>query len=731
MIPRLRPAFAGAHVAVAAMAALLVFSGTAFPPSPLPAALRPPAARAAIASGYLSAGRAPVAPGVQHDWGTIETTRSGRQNVNLVEVTAGTSEISLETMLAGDRITRLETTTSQALRTSTEGHRAVAAINGDTWGGYASPTQYAPNGIDIHAGELVTAARAARPTFGIDAAGHPIIGNVAVSVSLTWPAGVAIPNGMTVPIDHVNQARTNSEFALYTPRFGPTTPEDMGGVDVVLTGVALPLTPTGTHQAVVQAVRAAIGGVPIAPDTVVLNGPSGWPIETIQPGDQLTLNLSITPGWENVREAIGGREFIVQDAATSISPRPSIADQLHPRTALGITASGGLVMATVDGRQTGSAGVDLEELAGLMLSRGAVQAINMDGGGSTTMALRFPGDTDVSLANRPSAGHEILVANSLVIFSSAPTGPLASLAVAPPASTLWQGETTAFSVKGQDAAYNGVALPEGDVTWAVSGPGTITAAGRFSAAEAGTATVTATARGVQGTATVTIRQDTVAPVARAPAYAFVTSTTLGSATVPVRVTWPAATDQGLGVKGYELQRYAGTTWVSVPLPSATDTSVALMLAPSPMHRLRVRAVDRAGNVGAWATAEAFRLGAFQETSGALVRKGPWSARFSSAYYGGRAMSAQVAGSSVRVTFTGQKIAWVSAVGPTRGQARIYVDGTFERTVDLRSATPAARRIMAVRSWSSSGRHTLEIRIVGTAGRPRVDVDAFVVTAPAP
>ncbi len=711
--------------AVATLAALLAFSSAAVPIPLLPGALRPATARAAVSTPYVSMGRAPVAPGVQHDWGTIVTTRSGSQAVNLVEVTMGTPGISLETSLAGDRITSLETTTSQALRASTEGHRAVAAINGDVWGGYASPTQFAPNGIDIHAGELVTAARTARPTFGIDASGKPLIGNVLVTVSLTWP------DGTTRTIEHVNQGRTDPQFALYTPRFGPTTPDDVGGTDVVLQGVTLPLAPTGTQPAVVREVRPALGGIAIAPDTVVLNGPAGSQLDTLKPGDPLPLTLSITPGWENVREAIGGREFIIQDGVTNISPRPPIADQLHPRTALGITAAGNLVMATVDGRQSGySLGVDLDELAELMLSRGAVQALNMDGGGSTTMDVRLPGDVDVSLANRPSAGREVGVANSLIVFSSVPTGPLATLPVAPAASSLWVGEATGFTAKGQDAAYNGVALVDGEVAWSVSGPGAITAAGRYSAAKPGTATVVATARGVQGTATVTVRLDSFPPVARAPAATLIAVTTLGASTIPVSVTWPAATDVGRGVKSYELQRLVGSAWVKVPLAKATDTSVTLALAPGLVHRLRVRAVDRAGNLGAWATAGSFRLGAVQETSSAVVHTGAWSTKLSAAFIGGRAIAASAAGASVRITFTGTQIGWVSTVGPTRGQARIYVDGVYERTVDLGRATSAARLVMVLCSWATTGRHTLEIRVVGTTGRPRVDIDEFVTVSPA-
>jgi hypothetical protein len=725
MVPRLRSARRCARTAaVATLAALLAFWGAAAPNPLLPGALRPATALAAVSSGYVSEGRAPVAPGVQHDWGTVQTTSSGRQAVNLLEVDLGTPEISLEVSLAGDRITSLETTTSQALRRSSEGHRAVAAINGDVWGGYASPTKFAPNGIHISAGELVTAARLARPTFGIDATGAPLIGNVLVSAYVAWP------DGTIRVIDHVNQARTDLQFALYTPRFGPTTAEDIGGTDVVLAGVALPLTPTGVHQAVVLEVRPATGGIPIASDTVVLNGPAGSPLDALIPGDSLPLAFAITPGWENVREAVGGREFIVLDGEPHISPRPAIADQLHPRTALGITAAGDLVMATVDGRQSGfSRGVDLDELAELMLSRGAVQALNMDGGGSTTMAVRLPGDPEVSVVNRPSAGRESGVANSLLVFSSAPTGPLAIVDVLPVSAALWQGESTTFTAKGQDAAYNGVALADGEVTWAVSGPGAISAAGRYSATEAGTAMVVATARGIGGSATVSVLLDVYPPVARAPTSAFVAATGLGPSTVPIRVSWAAATEEGRGVAGYELERYLGGAWVGVPLAKATDTSAAVALAPGQVHRFRVRAVDRAGNLGAWATAGAFRLGVVQETSTAVLRKGHWAASFAPAYYGGRAMSSQGAGASARITFTGQQIAWVSTVGPTRGQARVYVDGAYVRTLDLRSTSMAARRIMYVQAWTSSGTHTLEIRIVGTSGRPRVDVDAFLTTAP--
>ncbi len=722
MVPRLRSAPGRARAtAVATLAVLLAVSGAVAPAPLLPGAPGTATVLAAISSGYLSEGRAPVAPGVHHDWGTIQTTRSGRQAVHLLEVRAGTPEISLESSLAGDRITRLETVSSQALRRSSEGHRAVAAINGDVWSGFDSPTQFAPNGLHIQAGELVTAAPTARPTFGIDASGRPLVGSVLVSASLTWP------DGTIRPIDRVNQRRTSQGFVLYTPRFGPLTPKDVGGTDIVLAGVALPLAPTGVHPAVVLEVRPALGGIPIAPDTVVLNGPAGASLDALRPGDPLPLSLSITPGWESVREAIGGRERIVRDGAASISPHPAKADELHPRTALGITAAGDVVMATVDGRESGySTGVDLAELAQLMLSRGVVQALNMDGGGSTTMAVRLPGDVEVSVVNRPSDGRERALANSLVVVSSAPTGPLATLDVVPGAGALWEGEATTFTAKGQDAAYNGVPLADGEVTWAVDGPGTISAAGRYSATAPGTATVAATARGIQGSAGVTVRPDTYAPIARAPTGTLVASTSLDESGIPYRVSWAAATDRGRGVAGYELERYLGVAWASVPLATATARSATVALSPGQTQRFRVRAIDRAGNTSAWATGPVLGTRLVQESSSAVRDAGRWKTGTGAAYSGGSVAFAKAAGSSARYMFTGRSIGLVATLGPTRGKVRVYVDGRYSATVDLYAPTAQYRVIAWQRTWGSAGTRTVRLAVVGTPGRPRVDLDAFAV-----
>lgn len=536
-------------VAAAALAALVFAAGL---PAP---------GRGAVTAPYASAGRAPLAPGVTHDWGTLTTTPGGTEAVHIVEVATTTPEIGVEVMLGGDRITALTRTTTQALATSRDGHRAVAAINGDTWGGFDSATKYAPTGIDIHAGELVTAAPTVRPTLGIGPGGLALMGNVRVTMSVT------MPDGTTRTIDRVNQLRNGSQLALYTPRFGTTTAQESVGTDVVLGGLALPLAPTGVQQAVVLEVRPALGGLPIPPDAVVLNGPAGSALDALLPGTILSLSFALPPGWENVREAIGGRETLVQDGLPFVSPRSTVSAQLHPRTAVALTAGGTLLMVTVDGRRSDSAGVDLDELAELLVSRGAAQAIALDGGGSTTLALRQPGDVEVTLANRPSDGVERGVANSLVVFSYVPTGPLASLVVAPGTATLKQGATATFAARGQDGAWNGVSLAPGEVAWSVVGPGTIGAGGAYTASAAGAATVVATARGVSGSAAVTV-EGAAPPPAPLPPLAISSSSALGFAP---RSGYTAKTPKVQRLRGY-------VTWTFDGGPALAGQRVNVLLA---------------------------------------------------------------------------------------------------------------------------------------------------------
>jgi hypothetical protein len=704
-----------------------------------PLSLLPPSiASAAVIAPYLSAGREPLAPGVDHDWGQISTS-IGNQTVDLVEVDGSNPSIVYEESLSNERVTGLERVSSQANSRSHEAHRVIAAINGDVWAGFSNEAESAPNGLDVEAGELITAGTAGRPTFGVGPDGRPLLGSPLVTTTLTTTTLGQFA------VNRINQLRRPGEIVLYTPHFGPRTSSAASGVDIIITGLALPIRTSGAWTGIVQQTRIADGGGPIDPGAVVITVASTSPLAAIQPGEQVTLTTAVTPGWEGVQQAVGGREWIVRDAATYISPHPASADEIHPRSAVGITADGRLILATVDGRETGvSEGVRLTELAELMLERGAVQAINLDGGGSSTLVARRAGTESPVIVNKPSDGVERPVTNSIQVVSTMPTGPLAVLNVRPAARSVYRNETIDFSATGMDAGYNPVPIPAGQVTWSLSAPiGTIDANGHFVATSPGSAQIVATAAGtgasgsvgasaaVTGTAPITVLADTTAPVARPPKVTLPVGRGIGTGGVPVIVSWDAATDVGSGVASYELQRSVdGHAWTTMPKASPAARTTSLTLPRNRTYQFQVRAVDVAGNVGAWVRVGAFKLTVSQESSRSLsFIRGTWSRSTSVSYDGHSARTTRTKGAIARFRFSGKGFAWVAAESPVRGAAQVWIDGNLSGTVNTYRTSSVARMMVFTRSAMTSGLHTIEIRTLGTSGHPRVDIDAFVTMTP--
>ena len=119
--------------------------------------------------------------------------------------------------------------------------------------------------------------------------------------------------------------------------------------------------------------------------------------------------------------AITGGAIILEDGSIPTSFSHNSPGR-HPRTAIGSSKDGDqVIMVTVDGRQQSSLGMTLTELASLMLELGAHNAINLDGGGSTTMAARRPGTRNVNVVNNPSDGMPRKVGNAVGVISTAPS----------------------------------------------------------------------------------------------------------------------------------------------------------------------------------------------------------------------------------------------------------------------------------------------------------------------
>ena len=210
----------------------------------------------------------------------------------------------------------------------------------------------------------------------------------------------------------------------------------------------------------------------------------------------------------------------------------------------------------------------------------------------------------------------------------------------------------------------------------------------------------------------------------APRYTLYAVSILGTTTVPTRVYW-SATDPS-GIASYELQRQVnGGSWVGITLATPTTTAVYHSLTIGSAYRYRVIAIDGAGNASAWVYGRTVTPSLTEQTSAAVTYTGTWATATSASVSGGTDKYASSAGASATFSFTGSSVAWVSYLGPSRGSANVYVDGVFKKTVSLYATTNQPKRVVYAYYWGSNASHTLKVVVVGTAGHPRVDVDAFV------
>jgi len=222
----------------------------------------------------------------------------------------------------------------------------------------------------------------------------------------------------------------------------------------------------------------------------------------------------------------------------------------------------------------------------------------------------------------------------------------------------------------------------------------------------------------------TIVRDSTAPVTTVASSAFVGGATVSSGLVPTKLTW-SGSDSTSGIYRYHAEiSIDGGPW-STMSTSLTSPALTRNLAPGHSYRVRTRAADKAGNVGGWATGSSFSVTAYQESSGSIVRTGTWALATSSSCWGGAQRVAKLAGASAKLTFTGRSLAWIGSVGPTRGSAKIYVNGVLTKTVSLYSASAANRRVIATLHFASSANRTIKVVVVGTSGHPSVALDAFV------
>ena len=216
-----------------------------------------------------------------------------------------------------------------------------------------------------------------------------------------------------------------------------------------------------------------------------------------------------------------------------------------------------------------------------------------------------------------------------------------------------------------------------------------------------------------------------APKAMAPVIKLSTTSTVPSSGVPVVVVW-GLTSTSDGLSRYDLQvQKNGGSWTGAKLASRTATSYRKTLASTSTYAFRVRAVDRSGRIGAWVSVGARSGWRVSDGATYLDWSGTWGMSTSSKYLDGKLHRSTTKSSAVTFAFSGSSIGWVSPVGPNLGQAAVFIDGTYQATVNLYAKSYGSRRVAFAKSFSD-GKHSIRIRVVGTKGHPIVGVDGFYV-----
>ena len=203
-----------------------------------------------------------------------------------------------------------------------------------------------------------------------------------------------------------------------------------------------------------------------------------------------------------------------------------------------------------------------------------------------------------------------------------------------------------------------------------------------------------------------------------PTVRLATSTSVSTNSVPLVVRW--------GPRGQDYQveeRIGDGEYIRV----ASGESVAIRRAGRSglEYRYRVRAVTSTDRSD-WVSSPEIDVSRFGEGASALRYTGTWRAASSPSYIGGKVRYSIQRGATASFQFDGRSVALIAPKGPTRGSARIYLDGKYVTTVSLYRSTFRAREIVFAANWSAAARHRLTIRVVGTPRHPMVALDTLYV-----
>ena len=330
--------------------------------------------------------------------------------------------------------------------------KTVAAINGDFFSTYKGDQNFSL-GLEVKDGVLL------QSHINSDMAAGFLSENILSFSYVEFNGEVEAPDGTKMPIAHINKPTDYyGAVLMYTPEFN---------------GAASPFLPQGVTavtvtDSIVSAKGISQGGtIPIPENGYILvidDNMTPFLDYKFNTGDEVKISVSVTPSLENVQTAFGGGTLLLKDGEkTTITHNVS---GNNPRSVIGTNQDGSVIyMLTVDGRKSSSRGVSLDMLADICREIGMVNAINLDGGGSTAMVGKTLAENTLHHINNPTENRKVI--NALAVTSSAERGEAVGFFCKAERETVLSGDSVGLSLHAYDKNYNVPVQIKGTPTWVV------------------------------------------------------------------------------------------------------------------------------------------------------------------------------------------------------------------------------------------------------------------------
>ena len=349
------------------------------------------------AAAQVAPGSAPAPLQVPPGWSVTSARSLGRGADHFVlsrpdgpvvaqVVRATRSDLALRAVVSHDRIggpsAAGERTSSMCARLG-----CIAAVNAD----------FARLGTDQPVGAVVSAGRVLRSPVGTHHQFSVGWGPLMASGLLEWQARLVSSDLREISVAGLNDPNLTDGAVLFTPAWGPALARGPEHTSLVVrfVGGAGELVPATTEAVEMVELLSGGGEVPLVSGTAVLRGTgeAGAALADLwnrsangAASRRALLRVDLGP---DAKESVGGTPVLVREGRVWVQDDGTgFVSGRHPRTVAGWDGSGRVLLVTVDGRQPAhSIGMTLPELADFMVGLGAVEALNLDGGGSTTMVV--------------------------------------------------------------------------------------------------------------------------------------------------------------------------------------------------------------------------------------------------------------------------------------------------------------------------------------------------------